>query len=154
MRAESTGEQAVAVGVLNHIARVQAARRKTPHHHIFPDADVLFRVGDDDGFARRARRSVQAHNVLHRTRKQTERIGVAQIRFHRERQLCDIVERPHVGRFQAGGVHAFAEERDVVVGALHDGLEPLQLQRLQLFRRQKIRRADRMKAGVGMYFHG
>jgi hypothetical protein len=28
------------------------------------------------------------------------------------------------------------------------------LQRLQLFRRQKIRRADRMKTGGGIFFHG
>ncbi len=145
VRAESAGEQAVAVGVLNDVARVQAARRKTAHHHVRPNINVFLGVGDDNRFARRASRSVQTHDVFHRTGEQTERIRVAQIRFHRERQLRHVVERAHVGRLQTGIVHAFAEQRNVIVGALDHRFEPLQLDGVQLFQRQKIRRADRME---------
>ena len=98
MRAQPAGEQAVAVGVLNDVARVQAARREAAHHHVCPHANVLLGVGDDDGFAGGAGRGVQAHDVPHRAGKQPERIGVAQIRLHRERQPGDVVQRPHVGR--------------------------------------------------------
>jgi hypothetical protein len=110
MRAQSAGEQAVAVGVLDDIARVQAARRKAAHHHVGPDLHVLLRVGDDDGLAGRAGRGVQAHDVLHRAGEQAEGIGVAQIRLHRERQLGDVVERAHVLRRPGRVIHALAEQ--------------------------------------------
>ena len=129
MRPQPAGEQAVAVGVLDDVPLMQPAGGEAAQHDVGPDLDVLLRVGDDDGFAGRAAGGVQAHDLLHRAGEQAERIGVPQVGLARERQLGQILQRLHVLRRHPPFLHPFAEQGDVIVGALHDGLEPLQLQR-------------------------
>ena len=148
MRAQSAGEQAVAVGVLDDVALVQPAGGEAAQHDVRPDLHILLRVGHHDGLAGGAAGGVQPHDLLHRAGEQAEGIGVAQVGLHGEGQLGDVVQRPHVLRRQAALVHALAEQGDVVVGALDDGLEPLQLQVPQLRQRQEIRRAERVETSV------
>jgi hypothetical protein len=61
-----------------------------------------------------------------------------------------VAQGSHVLRRQIALVHALAEKGDVIVGALDNGLQALQLQVAQLVHREKIRRADRMERQAGM----
>ena len=58
MGSQSAGEQAVAVGILDNVAAVQAGAGEGADHRFLPDLDIFFRVGDDDRFPRGAGGSV------------------------------------------------------------------------------------------------
>ncbi len=138
VRAQPTGEQAVAEGVLHHVAAVQPAGCEGARHHLGPDVHVLARVGDDDRLAGGAGRRVQAHDVAHGAREQAEGVGVAQVALDREGQPGDVLEPlDRVGR-EATLLEAGAEEGDPLVGAGDDGLEPAQLHLLESLLRQEI----------------
>ena len=73
--------------------------RRPRHHENARDAgrpivQILAGIAADDGLARRARRGVQADNLLHRHGKKTERIMVSQIVLGRVRNIFDVFERP------------------------------------------------------------
>ena len=132
VRAQSAGEQAVAVGVLHDVAVMQTAGGEAAHHHRGPHLQVLLRVSDDDGLAGGAAGGVQAHDLLHRAGEQPEGIGVAQIGLHGEGQQRNVVERADVFGHHPAFVQARAEERHVVVGARDDLAQAAELQRGQL----------------------
>jgi len=79
VRAEAAGEQAVAVGVLHHVAPVHAAGGEGARHDARPDVDVRLGVGDHDRLARGTAGGVQAHDLAHVAGEEAEGIGVAQI---------------------------------------------------------------------------
>src|ERR1035441_4712495 len=125
VRAQSAGEQTVAVGVLHHVAVIQAAGRKRPHHHGGPDVQVLLRVGHHNRFAGGAAGSVYADHVPHGAGKEAEGIGVAQVGLGGEGQVPYVGESVEpVGR-EVALVEPLAEELDAVVGAPHHGPQPL-----------------------------
>ena len=55
--------------------------------------DVGARVADDGGLAGRARRAMDAHDLLPRHGEEAERIVIAQVGLARERQPAEVVER-------------------------------------------------------------
>ena len=75
------------------------------------------RIADHGGLAGRARRRMQARQLLHRAREQAERILVAQIALDRERQPAQVVQRAQVAGVAArrsaaaGGARAHAPRR-------------------------------------------
>ena len=54
MRTQAAGEQAVAIGNMDHVARMSARGAYRTSHHVGPRVDVVLRVPDDDRFACRA----------------------------------------------------------------------------------------------------
>ena len=54
MGAQTAGEESVTVGDLNDVGVGKSAVRHGTVNHLGPDLEVLFGVGDDDGFARSA----------------------------------------------------------------------------------------------------
>ncbi len=144
--AETAGEEAVAVAVLDHVAPVDAAGDEGPDHDLLPDLDVLPGVGDDDGLPGRARGGVEADDLLHGAGEEAERVGVSQVGLHREGQLRQVLEVPDRGRGELSFLHAPAEEVDPIVGAGDDGAEPLQLDLLQPGSRQVVGDADGVEA--------
>ena len=101
VRAEAAGEEAVAVGVVHLHARADAAAAERSGDQRRPAVEVALRVADDGRPAGRARRGVDARDLLHRHGEHAERVGLAQVLLRREGQLRDIVERADVV-----GVHA------------------------------------------------
>ena len=77
--AEPAGEQAVAVGDVDHVARPRAGGADRARHQVGPGVDVARRVADHRRPAGRAARGVDAHALLARDREHAERIGVAQV---------------------------------------------------------------------------
>src|ERR1039458_9792277 len=97
MQAEAAGEQAVAVGDLNDVAVMHAARREAAKHGPRPVIEVFLRVGHYNRFAGGAARRVKTHDLRHRAGAKAERIRVAQVRLDRERQFDDVVNRAQIG---------------------------------------------------------
>ena len=143
--AEPAGEEAVAVGVLDHVVRTDAAGREAPDHDARPDVDVLLRVRHHDRLAGRAARGVQAHDLRERAREEAERVRVAQVRLLGEGQLRDPLQRVDAGGRDAPRVHALPQQLDPLVGAGHDRLQPSELHVPQLRQRQEVERARRME---------
>ncbi len=98
VRAQPAGEQAVAVGVVHHVARARAGRGHRARHQAGPGFDVLLGVADDGRLAGRARRGMQARQLRHRAREHAERVVVAQIGLEREGQPRDIGQGADVVR--------------------------------------------------------
>ena len=144
MGPQSSGEQAVAISVLNDVAAAQAARRERPHHGVGPDAEVLLRVGDHNRLARGPAGSVQPDHLFQGAGEQAERIAVAQVSLHRERQAGHIVQCPHIFRRDVSLIHPLAVEFNVLVSTANGSPEPAQLQVPHLRNRHVIRRAGRM----------
>jgi hypothetical protein len=142
--AEAAGEQAIAVGVLDDVARVQSAGGEAAHHHLRPHRHVVLGVGHNDGLARGAARGVQAHDLLERTGEQPEGVGVAQVELAGEGQLGQVVKRAESPRRQVAGVHALAEQLDALAGVSHDGLQPVELQPAQERHGHEVGRAGGM----------
>ncbi|OQC03516.1 MAG: hypothetical protein BWX80_02774 [Candidatus Hydrogenedentes bacterium ADurb.Bin101] len=85
MGAQPAGKQAVTVCVLNDVAPVKPGGGETTDHNVGPYPQVFPGVGDNNRFARSAARSVQPHNFVHGTGKETEGIGIPQVGLYRKR---------------------------------------------------------------------
>ena len=144
VRTESTCEQTVAVGVLNDVAAVDSRHGERTFHAAHPDVDIVFGIADNNRFPSGSAGSVETHNLLHVKREKTERIGVAQIFFHHERELGNIGERVDIGRLDAFFIHAFAIELHVVVFMRDNALKTLELNLFEQRTRDIILRADRI----------
>ena len=147
---QAAGEEAVAVGDLDDVVRRHAAHREAAHHAVLPDLDVVPGVRDADRLAGRARGAVVADDLAVRRRLEAGRVFVPEVRLHRERQELDVLERLDVLGLHAALVAALAEERDAVVGVLHDELQPVQLQRAHLVDREVVERGDGMDRRGGV----
>ena len=90
---QTSGKQAVAVGVVHEIARRNAARGEEARHDLAPKRHVVLGIGDDRGLTRRAARRVYAKDTFARDRKQAKRIVVAKRLLCGERQRGEVLER-------------------------------------------------------------
>ena len=79
VRAQPAGEQAVAVGVVDDVARPRPAGVERARHQVGPQIDVARRVADHRRPPRRAARGMDAHALLARDGEHAEGIGVAQV---------------------------------------------------------------------------
>ena len=86
VQAEAAGEQAVAVGVLQHVAGLHAAGRQGAGDEVGPEGDVAGRVADRGRVAGRARRGVHAYQSVAGHGEHAERVVVAQVDLGGERQ--------------------------------------------------------------------
>jgi hypothetical protein len=140
VRAESTGEQPIAVRDVHHHPRPPAGRADRARHDVGPGVDVALRVSDDRRLAGRTARAVDAHDLLARHREHPERVRVAQVLLARERELREVLEGAAVVRVDTVRVERLAVERDVVVRVPQRPPQPLQLQRGELVARRGLDR--------------
>jgi hypothetical protein len=99
--------------------------------HSAHNVDVVLRVADDGGFARRAAGGMDADDLRHRTGKHAERIIVPKIGFVGERKLSDVFNPLDVLRADALAVQRRFVECAVLVYAFDEGDEPLALKRFE-----------------------
>ena len=104
VRAEAAGEQPVAVGVVQDVARPAAGGADAARHHRGPHVEVVGGVADDGRPARRTARRVHAHHLLARHREHPERVVVAQVGLAGERQPGQVRELADVVGVHAGRV--------------------------------------------------
>ena len=90
---EPAREQAVAIGVVQLHAAPAARGADRARHHLGPHLDVALGVADHGRLARRAGGRMDAHDILARHGKQSERIVRAQVLLGRERELGEIRKR-------------------------------------------------------------
>src|SRR5664280_2628568 len=88
---------------------------------------------------------METDDLLHRAGEEPEGVRVSQVSLDGERQPGDVRERSDRGGRETTLVYTRPIERHAVVGAGHDGLQPLQLYPSQLGARQVVRRADRVE---------
>ena len=152
VRAESAGEQAVAVGHVHLVARARARGAHRARHDVRPGVDVLRGVADHRGLAGGARGGVDAHDLVHRHREHAEGIGLAQVGLGGERELRQVGERAAVAGFNAGGVEFLPEARHVVVRVRERPAQALELQAAQLLQRRFLDRLQREALHFGLRF--
>ena len=138
VQAEPAGEEAVAEGVLQEVARRHAAGGEGPGDQVGPHVEVAARVPDGGRVAGRAGAGVDAHHLVARPREHAERVVVAEVDLGGEGQVGDVAVAGHVAGLDAELVQLLAVEGDVVVGVLERRPQPLHLQLAQLRRRQGL----------------
>ena len=148
METESAREESVAVGHLDHVAGADAIHGKAAHRAVLPHGDVILRIGDADGLAGRAARTVETHNLIHRCAAKSHRVFVAQIRLLRERQKLDVGERLDVLGLHAAFLAALAEERHVLVGVFDGPLKTVELKRAERLNGHVVHRRDGMRRRI------
>ena len=114
MQAQRAREQPITKGNLRNIALARAGGRHQPGDALAPHVEIFPRVSRDNGLARGAGRRVNAHNVLHRHGKQAVGIMVAQIGFHGEIQLLNILQACDIFGNETRLRHALAIKGNVV----------------------------------------
>ena len=104
MGAEAAGEQPVAVGDVDDVARPAAGGVDRAGHQVGPHVDVGLGVADDGRLAGRAARGMDAHHLLARHGEHAVRVVVAQVLLGGEGKPREVGQRPEVVRMDAGGV--------------------------------------------------
>ena len=131
VRPEPAGEQAVAEGIVNDVARSGAASIQGPRHQVRPSVDVARRIAHHCGPARRTAGRMQAHALFARDRQHAEGIGVAQIVLRGEGEAAKIVQALEIVGMNARR-HTFGAIRRLpLIGLPQGGTEPLHLQGAQ-----------------------
>ena len=147
VRAQPAGEQAVAVGVVQLVARPPAGRADRAGHDRGPGVDVALGVADDGRPAGGAGGGVDAADLVLRDGEHAERVVVAQVGLARGRELRQVGQLAAVVGVHAGGVEGGPVVRHVLVGVPQRPLQPLELQGAQLVDAHPLRGVER--GGVG-----
>ncbi len=98
VKPQAAGEQAVAVGHVQHVAGAGAGRDHDPGHHLAPHVEVAGRVADDGRLALRARGGVHAGQLAGGHGTEAEGIVLAQVALAHEGQVGELGQaiEPHV----------------------------------------------------------
>ena len=102
VKTETSGEQAIAVRDLHHVAGPDAGGTHRPGHDVGPHVKVVPRVADHGGSSGGAARRVDSNHLPSRHREHAEGIVAAEIVLDREREPGEILQRFEIGRAQAG----------------------------------------------------
>ena len=129
--AEAAGEQAVAVGVVHHVAAGDPGHHQAAGDDRGPQGDVRLGVADHGGLAGGARTGVHADDVVHGGGEQPEGVVVAQVVLGGVGQVAQVGEAADVHRLDPGRVHLRPVGGHPVVHPLHQQLQPAQLNGLQ-----------------------
>jgi len=128
VEAQPAGEQAVAVGVVQQVARPAAGGEDRARHDVRPHVEVGLRVADDGGLAGGAAGGVQAGDPLARHGEQAEGIGLAQVLLGGVREFRQIGQGLQVVRMRPGALELAADGLDVPVGVRQRPAQALELQ--------------------------
>ena len=107
VRAETSGEQPVAVGDVAQVSRAAAGRADRASHHLGPGVDVLTGVADDGRLAGRTAGGVHPHDLIARHGEHAERIVRAQVGLGGEREPREVGQAVQV----AGVTSAWSKAR-------------------------------------------
>ena len=153
MDAEAPGEEPVAIGVVQQVAAPQPRGAQRPRDHRGPGVEIPLGVAHHRRLARGAGGGVDPRHPLTRDGEHAEGVVVAQVRFHGEGELRQVLERGQVVGMHPGRVEAGAVMRDVVVGMPQRPAHPVELQRRDLVARGGLDRLEvaRTRAQVFHY---
>ena len=101
---QAAGEEAVAVGDLDRVARHGPGTAERAGHDVAPELDVVLRVAHERRVAGRAAGDVDLGDLVLRRREQAKRVVVPHVLFRRERQSLDVVDGLDLIRLDPGGV--------------------------------------------------
>ena len=146
VRPEPAGEEPVAVGDVDAVARAAAGGADRARDHVRPGVDVPARVPDDGRLPGRAAGGVDPHDPVERHGEHAERVALAQLGLGREREPREVLEAATVAGMDAGLVEPPPVQVDVVVRVPERPPEPLELERLDLVARRDLDRIERRRA--------
>src|SRR5690606_37704263 len=126
--AQAAGEQAVAVGDVDGVARAAARCADRSRHQLGPGVDVLQGVADDGGLAGRARRSMQAGQAFPGHGEHAEGVVAAQVFLGGAGEFADVFQALQVVGVDAARVEGLAVVRYVFVGVAQGLAQALELQ--------------------------
>ena len=129
VRAQSAGEQAVAVGVVDRVRGRRPGGHHAPGHEFAPVLDVALGVADHGGRAGGAGGGVDADDLVLGYGEHAEGILVAEILLDGEGQQGDVLQGLDVLGLDSLFVEFLFVERDVGVNPFTQRFEPAQLER-------------------------
>jgi hypothetical protein len=132
MESETTGKQAVAVGVLDHMFGTDAGGIEISHHALGPLGQVVGGIGAGNGLSRGSGRGVYPNHLLERNGTQAEGVVVPQIVFNSEGKLGHILDALDIGGLDSGFFEFFLIKRDAFGYPIQGFLELFQLKLLDL----------------------
>src|SRR5579863_2658265 len=136
---EAACEQTVPVRHVNHHAGPSARGANRAGHDSGPHLNVSPGIADDDWLPRRTRRSVDPGNLFSRDGEEAERIIVAEVLLHRERELRQVPQIVQIGWVNARRIEGAAVVWHVLVRVVQRPGEPCPLQGLYLVARGALR---------------
>ena len=135
VKAETAGEEAVAVPVVQRVARAGAGGEQHARHHLAPHVEIAGRVADEGRLALGAGRRVDARQLGARDGEEPEGIVLAQVALARERQRGQLAELADRVAAQPLGV-----ERHALGGPGERRAQPVLLERLARGARKALER--------------
>ena len=132
MRAKTTGEKAVAIGVVHCVATLEARSAQRAGDDVCPDIDIVLGINYDRGFAGCAGGGMNAHQLFARHGSKAKRIIRPQVVFICEGEFRQIAQARQIIRVHPSSIKALLIHWHIVIGVLQRGLHPRQLQRHNL----------------------
>ena len=129
MYAEAAGEEAIAIGVMQHVAGAEAGGAKGPRDDLTPHIQIALGVTDDGGLTRGAGGGVNARHLLPRHGEHAERVIVPEVLLHRERELREIRQRGQIIGVNARRIEARLVMGNVVIGVAQRPFQAVKLKR-------------------------
>ena len=132
VKAETAGEQTVAVRDLHHVARPDSGRTHRSRHDVGPHVEVVPGVADHGGLSGGPARRMDAHHLLARHREHPERIVAPQVFLDGEREGPEILQRLEIVRTRTGVVESRPVVGNILAGVLEGCAKARKLQRRNL----------------------
>jgi hypothetical protein len=132
MEAEAAGEQAVAEGDLDDVVLGDPGGGDHPGHQVGPGLDIVAGVADHGRLTGGAGRGMDPDHVTQGHGEQAVGVVVAQILLDGERQPAQVVQRADVVVVEFELLEFLLIKGDVGSHAIQRGLQPLQLELLQI----------------------
>ena len=135
VEAQATGEQAVAVAVVEDVLGAGAGQCQCPCVHLGPDRQVVWGVDDDGRLSAGPGTGVEAGRFRHGDGDHAQRVLVTQVLLDGERQRAEVLDRGDGGRVD-GGQTVLPEGVAAAGEAGHEGGQALALEGVFLRRGQ------------------
>ena len=131
----TAGEQAIAIGDMDHILLRAACSDNGAGTTLFPHINIILGIIRNDALARRAGGGLDAHAVGQRAGQHTIGVRLPQVCLGEERQLVQILHAVDILRLDPGFVHQVPVVGHIGIDMLHRLNQLFRLQRPDLLLR-------------------
>ena len=145
VRPESPGEEPIAEGIVDDVARPRASGIQRPRHQVRPGVDIPGGVSNHGRSPGRPARGMKTHALFARDRQHAERIGVAQIGLRREGEAGEILQLPEIVGMDACRLAFGAIGRLPFVGLAQRVAQPPELEGTKFIERDSRLRKQRRR---------
>ena len=131
MDSQAPGKKPVPVGVVDDVVLMTAGRGQGAGHQLGPGVNIPAGISHDGLFARRPRRGMDAHHLLHGDREEAERDNCPAGPIRGEGQAPQVFQGFDIRGLDPEFIELLLVEGDGCINPLRRGDEAFQLQGLQ-----------------------